>query len=348
MDNRAGILAVFLLAAPPMAARLKTDVVVMANGDRITGEIKGLSSGVLRVDLDYVDGTLSVQWSKVAHIESSQLFLVQTQDGSFYTGSIATTNGGSPTLRIAQPSQSPAIISQAEVVRMEETSEAFAQRWSGEISLGLVYSKGNNSTQNTLGSEIHYLRERWRAGVAYHSNLSSSSGAQTATRNQIDLSGERQMPWKNYFYGGMGSFMQSSVQAISLQTTLGGGIGRYLKNTNRAYVSLLGGLAWQGVRYEATEAGVESQGSLAGLVAGDVRIFIFKKTNLSLRAYLSPSFGDDGRLRFNTNAAYYVKLFKNWSWNISFYGNWDTRPPQNFSDSDYGYSVGTSWSFGYR
>jgi hypothetical protein len=348
MDNRAGILALFLLAATPLSARLKTDVVVMANGDRITGEIKGLSSGVLRVDLDYVDGTLSLQWLKVARIESSQLFIVQTQDGSLYTGSIATSDGGSRTLRIAQPSHTPATIGQAEIVRMEETSEAFAQRWSGEIDLGLVYSKGNRSTQNTFGSEVQYHRERWRVSAAYHANLSSSSGAETATRNQLDVGGSRELPRKNWFYGGIGSFMQSSVLGIGLQTTAGGGIGRYLKNTNRAYVSVMGGMAWQSARYEETTETVGSQGSLSGLVVGNVRLFIFKKTNLSLRAYVAPSLTDSGRLRFNTNAAYYVKLFKNLSWNLSFYGNWDTRPPLNFSGSDYGYSVGTSWNFGYR
>jgi hypothetical protein len=43
----------------------------------------------------------------------------------------------------------------------------------------------------------------------------------------------RLLRWNNWFYAGSASFLQSSVQEINLQTTLGGGIGRYLKNTNR-------------------------------------------------------------------------------------------------------------------
>jgi hypothetical protein len=39
-------------------------------------------------------------------------------------------------------------------------------------------------------------------------------------------------------------FLQSSVQGISLQTSLGGGVGRYLKNTNRTSISVLGGVVW--------------------------------------------------------------------------------------------------------
>ena len=55
------IIALFLTL--PLFAREKTDVIVMKNGDRFTGEVKGLNGGVLAVDLDYVDGTISLQWS---------------------------------------------------------------------------------------------------------------------------------------------------------------------------------------------------------------------------------------------------------------------------------------------
>jgi hypothetical protein len=30
---------------------------------------------------DYIDGTASVDWSKVARLESNQIFIVKTQDG---------------------------------------------------------------------------------------------------------------------------------------------------------------------------------------------------------------------------------------------------------------------------
>ncbi len=97
MNLRAFILCCALLAAP-VFARDKSDVVVMKNGDRLTGEVKGLDAGVLYVNMDYILGTSSVQWSKVDHLESKQLFLVKTEDGSVYTGTLSTaqTGGGHP------------------------------------------------------------------------------------------------------------------------------------------------------------------------------------------------------------------------------------------------------------
>src|SRR5664279_6285015 len=90
MNQRAIILGFALLLSTPLFAREKTDVLVMKNGDRLTGEIKGLDEGVLYVSFDYILGTSSLQWSKVAYLESKQLFVVKTTDGSAYTGSLST------------------------------------------------------------------------------------------------------------------------------------------------------------------------------------------------------------------------------------------------------------------
>ena len=45
MNIRAVILSCALLLTTPLFARESTDVIVMKNGDRLTGEIKGLNAG---------------------------------------------------------------------------------------------------------------------------------------------------------------------------------------------------------------------------------------------------------------------------------------------------------------
>jgi hypothetical protein len=138
------------------------------------------------------------------------------------------------------------------------------------------------------------------------------------------------------------------VQGIKVQTTLGGGIGRYLKNTNNATISVLGGLAWQSTVYDPSITPLGQQNLAAAVIAADVKLFKFSKTNLNLSAVLLPALSQPGRVHFNTNASYFVKLFSNLKWNVSFYGNWDNQPPANFSGSDYGSSSGLSWTFGNR
>src|SRR5271157_5338361 len=86
------LLSCLLLLATPLFARESTDIIVMKNGDHLTGEIKGLNNGVRYVSMEYILGTSSLQWSKVARLESKQLFLVKTADGSVYMGTINTAN----------------------------------------------------------------------------------------------------------------------------------------------------------------------------------------------------------------------------------------------------------------
>ena len=138
------------------------------------------------------------------------------------------------------------------------------------------------------------------------------------------------------------------MQGIRLQTTLGGGIGYFFKDTNRSTIAVLGGLAWQGTDYTASVAPQTIQNVAAAMIATEIKVFKFKKTNLDVTASLLPALSDPGRVRFNTNATYYLKLFGNLSWNLSFYGNWDNRPPPGLSGSDYGSSSGLTWTFGNR
>jgi hypothetical protein len=345
------VLCALLLLVAPLFGRDKTDVVVMKNGDHLTGEIKGLNSGVLYVNLEYILGTSSLQWSKVHHVESKQLFIVKTENGSVYTGTLSTSDVPSDRpmqIEVAMSPESKVVIERRQVVKIDETSQSFWQRFNGDINLGAIYSKGNQSTQFNLDSLVQYPRERWSAQAEYSSTLASSTGASPSTRNQVNLQSQRLLRWDNWFYQGLGIFLQSSEQDINLQGTLGGGIGRYLKNTNNSQISLLGGLGWQDTAYRATAQPIPNQNLAAALVAGQMRFFRFNKTSLDLGAVVLPALNQPGRVHVNMNASYYIKLFSNLTWNISFYGNWDNRPPANFSGSDYGTSSGLGWTFGNR
>jgi hypothetical protein len=351
MNVRVVVLISALALASPLFARTNTDVLVMKNGDRMTCQVKGLDAGVLYVSFDYIDGTASVEWSKVARLQSNQLFIVKTEDGSVYTGSLNTpeTPLGQPVkIQIVEAPEEEVVLNTPQIVGMSETSEKFWQRFNGQLNLGVIYSKGNQSTQYSFGSQLEYLRERWSAQATLNSTLSASSGTSPSTRNSLDLSGSHLLPWNNYFYSGLGNFLQSSASGIALQTVIGGGLGRYLKNTNQTKISVLGGVAWQGTNYQHSIVSVGNQNLATVVVSTNVNLFRFSKTNLSVSATLLPALSQPGRVHFNTNAAYYVKLISNLKWNVSFYGNWDNRPPTGFSGTDYGSSSGLSWTFGLK
>jgi Protein of unknown function, DUF481 len=346
MNIQAIILCYVFLLTTPLFARESTDVIVMNNGDHLTGEIKGLNAGVLYVSMKYILGTSSLQWSEVARLESKQLFLVKTEDGSVYTGALNTANisSGRPVkIEVAETSGNEVVIDRPRIVTMDVTSAKFFQRFSGSINTGIIYSKGNQSTQYSLGSQVSYPRERWAAAASFNSTLSDSTGATVSARNQLDLDAFRLLRWNNWFYEGLGTFLQSSEQSIVGQTTAGGGVGRYLKNTNLARISVLAGFVGQNTNYQQN---IDQQNLASGLIVAKLQFFRFNKTNGDVTAALLPVISEPGRVKFNMNATYYIKLTGNLSWNVSVYDNWDSRPPDNLSGSDYGSSSGLSWTFG--
>ena len=331
-----------------LTARTKTDVLVMTNGDRLTCEIKKMERGVLYASLDYADGTVALEWSKVARVESSQLFIVHAQDGSIFEGTIRSAgNPGQQPVRIEvfeAPKESTSL-EHPSVVELAPTSESVWRRFSGHVDSGLIYTKGNETTQFNFGGDLRVRGEHWRVATDFFSTFSKSSGVVTATRNQSRTWARRVIGGKRaWYYSGAAEFLQSSQQGIDLQMTFGAGFGRFLRDTNTARLALTAYLAAQQTRYEPSTDTPGRLNALGTMFAGDLHLFRFKKTAFDLTASVLPILTETGRVRSYLNTAYSIEVINNLWFKFSFYGNWDNRPPANFSGSDYGVSSSISFS----
>ena len=76
-----GVTALALLWSAQIVAAPKTDVVVLINGDRITGEVKELERGILSYSTDFM-GILRIEWGKIAQLRSDQLLEIELLDGT--------------------------------------------------------------------------------------------------------------------------------------------------------------------------------------------------------------------------------------------------------------------------
>ena len=332
-----------------LTARDKTDVVVMANGDRFTCEIKRLERGVLYASFDYVDGTVSIEWSKVARVESKQLFIVHVQDGSIYEGIIRTpeTVAQQPVkIEVLEGTDKPTLLPRADVVELAPTAESLWRRLSGNFDSGLIYTKGNDTTQYNAGAALRIRGEHWRVAADFISTFSNSSGATASTRNQTRLWARRLIGRRRaWYYSGAAEFLQSSQQGIDRQTTLGAGLGRFIKDTNATRIAITAYLAVQQTSYSTPTSSRSPSNALAGMFVGDLHLFKFKKTSFDATGSVLPILSEAGRVRAYANTAYSIQVISNLWFKISFYGNWDNRPPANFPSSDYGTSSSISYSF---
>ena len=112
----------------------------------------------------------------MARVESSQLFIVHVQDGSIYEGTIRTPE--TPTkqpmkIEVLRPEEKPTPLRFANVVELAPTSELLWRRFSGNIDTGLIYTKGNDTTQYNAGADLRVRGEHWRVVAGYISTFST-------------------------------------------------------------------------------------------------------------------------------------------------------------------------------
>lgn len=93
---------------------------------------------------------------------------------------------------------------------------------------------------------------------------------------------------------------------------------------------MTGGFAWQQIHYQQNLFPSSTQHVTSALVSTQLNLFYFDRTNLDSSAKVLPALSEPGRVHFNLNTSYYVRLWRKFEWNMTFYGNWDNHPPPGF------------------
>ena len=131
-------------------AAVKTDIVELVNGDRITCEIKKLDRGKLTVKTDGL-GTISIEWDDILHITSKARLRRP-----------ACVRGTGRSARLSGPTSEPSMSSRGaqterfalgDIVRIAPLGGTFWRRLDGSISAGFSFTEANNQTQWTFDIE---------------------------------------------------------------------------------------------------------------------------------------------------------------------------------------------------
>jgi hypothetical protein len=87
--SKASMLIFALIALSSLApAKSVDDIVVLNNGDRMTGEIKSLDHGELRFKSSYMLDPVALDWPRVTRLESKDNYIVVLTSGRVLTARI--------------------------------------------------------------------------------------------------------------------------------------------------------------------------------------------------------------------------------------------------------------------
>jgi len=341
--KRLGFLALFLLGLGDLTAlcAVRTDVIYLRNGDRITGEIMKLERGRLEYKTDDMR-TLEVEWLKIDSIQSIHVFDVESVSGRRYQGALDKAEEKGKVIVNAENARVTLYL--RDIVRIDRLSSTFFKRIRGYLDAGLGYEKATDQWTWTLGGEANYRTTKWSTGFTVSSYFRNQQAVQDTRRNNLNYSLERifQNRWLGLAFG---QLEQNDELNLALRELLGIAVGRYIIQTNTMLFSWLAGAT--ATREKATGETEFTTGAEL-LLGGRFEAFRFVHPELDFSVTLSayPSLVEKGRVRINLDTRLRYEIFRDFYFTVSLFDKFDgILRSGGEKNNDFGFDTKLTWSF---
>lgn len=332
-----------LVPVEAVQAAPKTDVVHFNNGDRLTGEIKGLEKGKLELSTSTA-GTVNIEWDKVARIETGQYLDVETSSGAHHHGQVPQAQqAGSIRLQIdGEAAAEP--LAMNDIVRFAPIERgSVLKRLDGYLSVGFNYTKADNQTEFDFSGGVSSRDEFREWSLDGQMTLNAQSTARTTSMYDLSLANKRFMQdrWFGQFFGAL---QGNEELGLNIREIVGAGIGRYLAQDMHHEWYLVAGLAYDREDFESQPI----QNSLEGVLSTQYSFFQYDTPKRSIDIGLSvfPSLTESGRVRAEADIGWKIELVEDFFFDMSFYGSYDSKAdPEAGSNSDYGMVTSLGYTF---
>ena len=352
MENRAnqllcsfGVLILLATLSVPAQAKRNDDIVVLKNGDRITGEIKKLQRGELKFKAGYMAEAVRLDWAKVERLESKDHYLIYLTNGKLFTECLKLVPANDAQVDNFQigADQNAFRVRQMEVLSISPIEARFWSQLEGNLDLGFSFTSGNDQYQTQLSASATYRKGDQSFTASIDSAFSGQTEGSSSARNQFTFDYRKQLSPK-WYVGGLFDLLRSDQQSLELRTTVGGLVGRNLLQTERTRFSIFAGLAGTREHYSASvgQPRTTNADAIAGL---DFVAFRFKTTDIRSRLILFPSLTVPGRTRMQAKSDLNIEIVKDLYWGFHVYENFDSKPPVRADKNDFGVSTSFGWKF---
>jgi len=333
------VASVVLLAASPALA-LKTDVVVLKNGDHITGEVEQLERGRLRLSTDDA-GTLEIEWDEVASVSAAAPFDVDDLYGRRYLGSLAPGAVGGQMLIVWKGQTETVDLSR--VVRMRRLELTFWKRLDGSLDVGASYTSASELLALDFAGKVGVERPGYEVSADASATLTAQTGVDDTRRSLGSLTYARR--FENRWVAVVKTQVEQNRElGFDLRGSGQAGGGRYLVQTQSH--KLLAALGLSVNRERPVEGDTTTNVEALAVVTYDRFSYDFPKVDVSLAAAGYASLNDSGRYRLDFQGRLKRELVKDFYATLRGYESYDSRPAtEGAPRNDYGATFALGWSF---
>jgi len=331
----------FLWTSLPALDNPKTDVIVLSNGDRITGEIKSVETAILTFSTNAA-GTLSIEWVEVVSLKSVSTFQLEMVSGDRFFGSLEPGEKDGE-LKIVDASEVKTV-KLADVVSVAPIEHGFWKRLDGSVDAGLSFTQSNKAIQYSFSADVRNRTLKRLSTLQINSIYNNQEDGDASSQHYSSFRQTQFMKKKrNIFW--LAELQSNPDQGFSLRSDLGGGVGRAFVHTNHELFNLSAGLVYNREEVTGSDQVDNSAEVLLGLEygsfrwAGNTRVI-----TLSLNTFtnITNTPGLRVQLNFKTN----WEIVNNFNFGFSILESYDSNPPtEDAAENDLSLVTSIGYSF---
>ncbi len=327
-----GALFLAALSGPAIA-----DVIVLENGDVITGKVTRLEKGVLTVTTAYSE-PLSIQTGKVARITTDEPVEVHLAGGEVVKGRLSSPEPGQVVLEPGE-GRGAVTMSWAKVESVNPPPKLV--EWSGNVSAGGSSQSGNTDRASvSIGAEAVKESEIDRASFKLLYNYAEEGGSMSARNVFGSLKYDYFFTEK--FYGYMSVEMLSdSFRNIKLRTVVGPGVGYQLWDSEAGSLLLELGAAYFS---EDLNEG-EDDSWATSRAAATLKWRLAKKLDFSDSLVLNNRLEEPSDYQLRNEATLTSAIVTDWALKLSNIIEYDSEPPTGIKSTDTTWILALQYSF---
>lgn len=340
------VFAATIFCVPTRATVTRNDVVIMKNGDRLSGNVKKLEHGVLYIETVYLPSSVGVDWKQVESIQSTATFQIVLIGGERLVGKIEKLPKPDAQNEnfVIRDDRGETRILDTKVADIDQQKPTFWRQLTGSINFGYSFTSGNSQSSATLSANATYATQKWSNSAAVSTAFNGQSGASKTNNIDTQFTTQRYLNRDSSIFG-LSDFLHSSQQDLELRTALGGGYGRYWIRTTATNFGWLAGAVYTNERFNPVGSVGTSDNNVEGLLGAKYDYYRFNVGEIQSQLLLFPGLSDSGRIRITTNNSLTISLTNNFHFTFTFWDNFDSRPPNFTKKNELGISSGVGWSF---
>lgn len=323
------------------AEATRTDTVYLYNGDRITGEIKFMHDNKLSFKTDRA-GTIAIEWPSVQRIYSSNFFDIVLSSGQRFFGSLQYGDSAREvTIILGMDSVSRQM---DEIISIDRVKTTFWQQLSGSLFLNLNYTQANENFQINTGFDITHRNRKFVNTVKANTLVTSTESTERTERSDATYSFQR-LYGIRWFVASALSYQRNTELNIGSRYQLFGGGGYYFLRKPSQELHSIVGLA--GNREQSEIEPITVTENLELVASFTFHQFKFRNPQFDVAANVNTytSLTVPGRIRIDAELKVMWEIFSDFKWNITFYDNYDRKPPGSDQPSnDWNVSTGLTYT----